>query len=41
MRGLLAHFKAPKAVHVVDELPKGGTGKIDKVGLRERSVTEG
>lgn len=41
VRGLLAHFKAPKAVHVVDELPKGGTGKIDKVGLRERSLSEG
>ncbi len=36
VRDRLAHFKAPKAVTIVDELPKGGTGKIDKVGLREQ-----
>ena len=35
VRGLLAHFKAPKAVTILAELPKGGTGKIDKVGLRD------
>lgn len=35
VRGRLAHFKAPRAVHVLDELPKGGTGKIDKVALRK------
>ena len=29
-RDRLAHFKAPKAVTIVDDLPKGGTGKIDK-----------
>jgi fatty-acyl-CoA synthase len=34
VRDRLAHFKAPKAVTILDELPKGGTGKIDKVGLR-------
>lgn len=34
VRDRLAHFKAPKAVTIVDELPKGGTGKVDKVGLR-------
>ena len=34
VRGRLAHFKAPKSVVIVDELPKGGTGKIDKVRLR-------
>lgn len=36
VRSRLAHFKAPKAVVVVDELPKGGTGKIDKPSLRAR-----
>ncbi len=35
VRSRLAHFKAPKVVTIVDELPKGGTGKIDKVALRE------
>ncbi len=39
VRDRLAHFKAPKAVHVVDDLPKGGTGKIDKVALRERGLS--
>ena len=34
VRERLAHFKAPKAVTVLPELPKGGTGKIDKIGLR-------
>lgn len=34
VRSLLAHFKAPKTVTVVDDLPKGGTGKIDKGALR-------
>ncbi|WP_436795936.1 AMP-binding protein [Actinospongicola halichondriae] len=34
VRGRLAAFKAPKAVTIVDELPKGGTGKIDKTTLR-------
>jgi fatty-acyl-CoA synthase len=34
VRGRLAHFKAPKRVVVVDELPKGGTGKILKQELR-------
>lgn len=36
VRARLAHFKAPKAVTILPELPKGGTGKIDKVGLRAR-----
>ena len=38
VRERLAHFKAPKAVTFVSDLPKGGTGKIDKPGLRQRSV---
>ena len=32
----LANFKLPKAVHVVDELPKNATGKILKRVLKER-----
>jgi fatty-acyl-CoA synthase len=36
VRGRLAHFKAPARVEVVDELPKGGTGKIQKEALRHR-----
>jgi fatty-acyl-CoA synthase len=32
----LAHFKAPREVRVISELPKGGTGKILKSVLRER-----
>jgi fatty-acyl-CoA synthase len=30
----LAHFKAPRRVDVLDDLPKGGTGKIRKGELR-------
>ena len=32
--GKLAGFKIPKSVDFVDELPKGGTGKILKTVLR-------
>jgi fatty-acyl-CoA synthase len=35
VRDRLAHFKAPRRVHVVDALPKGGTGKVQKRELRE------
>jgi fatty-acyl-CoA synthase len=35
LRGRLAGFKLPKAVQVVDELPKTATGKIQKFVLRE------
>jgi fatty-acyl-CoA synthase len=35
-RTRLARFKVPKAIHIVDELPKTGTGKIQKFLLRER-----
>jgi fatty-acyl-CoA synthase len=31
----LAHFKAPRAVHIVGELPKTATGKIQKFVLRK------
>jgi len=33
-RDAMAHFKAPKEYHVVDELPKTATGKIQKFVLR-------
>jgi len=33
-RDNMAHFKTPKAFHVVDELPKTATGKIQKFVLR-------
>jgi fatty-acyl-CoA synthase len=32
----MAHFKAPREVQILPELPKGGTGKIMKSVLRER-----
>jgi fatty-acyl-CoA synthase len=35
-RERLARFKVPKAVHIVDDLPKTATGKIQKYVLRER-----
>ncbi len=36
VRGRLARFKVPKRIEIVDELPKTGTGKIQKFVLRER-----
>ena len=38
VRARLAHFKAPRRVEIVDELPKGGTGKVQKATLRERPL---
>jgi fatty-acyl-CoA synthase len=35
-RDNLAHFKAPHAVTIVDELPKTATGKVQKFVLRNR-----
>ena len=32
----LAHFKTPKEVKIIDEFPRGGTGKILKSVLREQ-----
>jgi len=32
----LAGFKVPKAVHVVDELPRNAMGKVEKAKLRQR-----
>ena len=37
LRARLSHFKAPKTVTVLPELPKVGTGKVDKSGLRSSS----
>lgn len=39
VRDHLAHFKAPRRVDIVEELPKGGTGKVQKRVLRERPVS--
>jgi fatty-acyl-CoA synthase len=36
VRGRLASFKLPKAVHFVDELPRNASGKILKRELRDR-----
>ena len=32
----IAHYKAPKSVDFIEELPKTGSGKIYKKGLRDR-----
>jgi fatty-acyl-CoA synthase len=37
LRGRLARYKVPKRIAVVDELPKTGTGKIQKFLLREQA----
>jgi fatty-acyl-CoA synthase len=37
VRERLARFKVPKKIIVVDELPKTGTGKIQKFVLREQA----
>ena len=36
-RERLAKFKVPKRIIFVDELPKSGTGKIQKFVLREQA----
>jgi fatty-acyl-CoA synthase len=36
-RSVLAHFKVPTAFHLVSELPKTATGKIQKFVLRGRA----
>jgi fatty-acyl-CoA synthase len=36
VRGLLAGYKCPDAVELLDELPRTSTGKVQKVLLRER-----
>jgi fatty-acyl-CoA synthase len=39
VRDRLAHFKAPKSVVFLDDLPKGGTGKVQKQILRQHPPT--
>ncbi len=39
-RDRMAHFKAPKSVELVTDLPKTATGKIQKFALRERYVQD-
>jgi acyl-CoA synthetase (AMP-forming)/AMP-acid ligase II/thioesterase domain-containing protein len=34
--GQLAAFKVPRVVSIVDDLPKGPTGKVQRIGLAER-----
>jgi fatty-acyl-CoA synthase len=36
VRSNLARFKAPKEVCIIDEFPRGGTGKILKSVLRQK-----
>jgi fatty-acyl-CoA synthase len=38
VRARLAHFKAPRRVEIIEQLPKGGTGKVQKVELRRRPL---
>jgi fatty-acyl-CoA synthase len=40
LRGRIARFKVPRRIEVVAELPKTGTGKIQKFVLRERARAE-
>jgi fatty-acyl-CoA synthase len=40
-RERIARFKVPKRIEVVDELPKTGTGKIQKFLLRRQSAGDG
>jgi acyl-CoA synthetase (AMP-forming)/AMP-acid ligase II len=35
-RALLAHFKAPRSIDFVDEIPKSAVGKILRRVVRER-----
>jgi acyl carrier protein len=34
--GRLAHFKVPSRIVIVQEIPKGPTGKLQRIGLAER-----
>ncbi|MFD4327427.1 hypothetical protein ACFWQC_22510 [Nocardioides sp. NPDC058538] len=38
--GKLAHYKIPRYVLVVEEFPMTVTGKVRKVEMREKSVSE-
>ncbi len=37
-RDLMANYKVPRAIEIVDELPVNATGKIEKNALRERAA---
>jgi len=37
----LAHFKVPKQVIILDEIPKGPTGKLQRIGLAEKLGVSG
>jgi acyl-CoA synthetase (AMP-forming)/AMP-acid ligase II len=32
----MANYKVPRAVEIVDELPRNATGKVEKLALRAR-----
>ena len=34
--GRLADFKVPRSVVILDEIPKGATGKLQRIGLAEK-----
>jgi fatty-acyl-CoA synthase len=36
VKSKIARYKAPKAVEIVEELPKTSTGKVQKFELREK-----
>jgi acyl-CoA synthetase (AMP-forming)/AMP-acid ligase II len=37
----MARYKWPEGLHLLDALPVGGTGKVDRKGLRERARGDG
>lgn len=39
-RGRIAHFKVPRYVRLVDELPMTITGKVQKFRMREQAIAE-
>jgi long-chain acyl-CoA synthetase len=41
VRERLAHFKAPRSVDFIDELPRSATGKLVKRKLQDRYVEVG
>ena len=34
--GRIADFKVPRQVIILDEIPKGATGKMQRIGLAEK-----
>ncbi|MET5012521.1 AMP-binding protein, partial [Burkholderia pseudomallei] len=38
--GQIAHYKVPRYVRFVDELPRTVTGKVQKFVMRERMIDE-